>query len=635
MLENRCDLGLGICSLKEKDKYGVCVQTKTKATCVVLDEANTDKRYLLDIDTDRLRSSTEINSDLCFYENAIFEVSDINYSMKLNYQNKCDLEIRSTKLNFMKRFIMLNDQYNKNFPSDKPMELNCVQRAPYSFNEVIGKCVAVKLSELSKFKSSNCPELKQLIDMQMNGRETEEKPAEEASAKESFDDKSSGVFHGELANLERETKRDKLIKFTVCDVQVSDVVLNSIKDFSCNDKDLVAKIKTDKVSGDQLDKLKFFKMNERPIELGSRWKLKLNEQDELVDFRRYEEHLNEKIKAKIVNLPSVPKDLNLSDYRFQVNECYEKQPAQADEPKLADTSLVDSPRTQCNFLTDTLDEALDEVFSDVVVETVKHLSKDETRNNNLLMLSRLNRRSRNSTSRNGSLNARSTSERLMNSSFRKVKLGSSGDWQENEEVDPVAKHPDRAGESEKTVLVDVLFLDKHLDVQWQDNTIETDVPLCCVTEEIDNLLDKYYPGNFVEFTGEPRDGLTPTHGVIQRIKQSSNLAEVKWFYESISSSNGSDDVNNNSQSKAKPWTSYESLFNLRSSCIHFHLGDIVVDQSLITNIAKISVKDMPSLIGVIKGINVDGTAQCNWIDGSESQKKLIELVSFFDVSLIV
>ena len=60
----------------------------------------------------------------------------------------------------------------------------------------------------------------------------------------------------------------------------------------------------------------------------------------------------------------------------------------------------------------------------------------------------------------------------------------------------------------KTVLVDVLYIDKYVDVQWQDNTIEANVPLSHVSEEIDNLISKYYPGNFVDFTGELKDGET-------------------------------------------------------------------------------------------------------------------------------
>lgn len=647
---------MSVYSLKENDKYGVCIKTKTKATCVVLDEANAEKRYLLDVDADRLRSFTDINCDLCFYNNAIFEVSDISYAIKLNYQNKRTVEIRSSRHNFMKRFVMLDDKYNKNFPRDKPVDLSYAKRAPFSFNEIIGKLTGVKLSELGKFKG--CPELKKLIDLVHSSKEEDadgveiagetgcdvvKNDRELADGKSCFQAKLSSMFNSELARLERKAKKDKLIKFTVCDVKIGEVVLNSIKDFGSSDQDF----KTEKVNGDQVDKIKFFKLNERPIDLGSRWKLKLNEQDKLVDFERCEEHLNKEIKAKIANLPRLPKDLDLSDYHFEVNKGYERQPEQANQAEQAPASpsVIDSPPidNSWDMLTDTLEEALDEVFSEVKLETVKHLNKDEVRNHNLMMLSRLNRRSRNSTSRNGSLNARQTNERLMNGSFRKIKLGSSGE--DSQEIDEanlsgLMKQLDQAAEppqpeAEKTVLLDVLCLNKFVDVQWQDNTIETDVPLSAVTEEIDTLQSKFYPGNFVEWvTGEPKDGLEPpTYGVIQRIKQTANLAEVRWFHESVSSSDAKDgdDVNNN-QSKLKPWTTYESVFNLRSSCIHFHLGDIVVDQSLITNFSKINIEDMPKLIGVIKCIQVDGTAQCEWVDGSESGKKLVELVSFFDVS---
>lgn len=664
MLENRCELGQSVCSLKDKDKYGVCIKTKAKATCVVLDEAAAEKRYLLNVDVDRLQSFADIHSDLCFYKNAIFEVSEIVYQIKLNYQSKRTVEIRSTKHNFMKRFVVLDDQYNANYPKDKPLDLNYSRRAPYSFNEIIGKLTGCKLSELGKFKG--CPELKQLISLVYSDETSGENAGEIVSENGKVGDDSVNnkdtdgkehsrteltfVFNRELARMEQKAKKEKLIKFTVCDVKISEVTLNSIKDFTSSEQEF----KTEKLTGDQVDKVKFFKINERPIDLGSRWKLQLNERDELVDFERCEAHLNENIKAKVANLPRLPEDLDLSDYHFEVNRGYERQPEAANRTEAVNQteatnrsepadapSAIDSPPTDNSWdtLTDAIDETLDEVFSEMKLDT-KPLSREELRNHNLMMLSRLNRRSRNSTGRSGSLGARPsprpTNERLMNGSFRKIKLGSScDDSQEINEVDlnGLTKKLDQTAESpqpeEKPVLVDVLCLNKFVDVQWQDGTIETDVPLSAVTEEIDSLQSKFYPGDFVEWvTGELKDGLEPpTYGVIQRIKQAANLAEVRWFHESVAKQG--DDVNNN---QSKPWTTYESVFNLRSSCIHFHLGDIVVDQRLITNFSEIILEDMPKLIGVIKCIQVDGTAQCEWADGSESTKKLVELVSFFDVS---
>ena len=74
--------------MKEQDKYGICLKTKVKATCVVLDEENGEKKYLLNVDADHLKSFTDVNCDLCYYKNAIYEISDINYSIKLSYANK-------------------------------------------------------------------------------------------------------------------------------------------------------------------------------------------------------------------------------------------------------------------------------------------------------------------------------------------------------------------------------------------------------------------------------------------------------------------------------------------------------------------------------------------------------------------
>ena len=50
------------------------------------------------------------------------------------------IEIVSTKRNFMKRFFILDDKYNKNFSKDKLIELNFTNRSPINcFQNIMGK----------------------------------------------------------------------------------------------------------------------------------------------------------------------------------------------------------------------------------------------------------------------------------------------------------------------------------------------------------------------------------------------------------------------------------------------------------------------------------------------------------------
>ena len=664
LLENRCEIGMGVCSLIEQEKYGICVKKTTKATCVVLDKDSEEKKYLLNVDANRLQSFSDINYVLCFYKNAIYEVSDINYSIKLNYRNNLMLEISTTRRNFMKRFLVVDDSFNKNFPKDKQLELNFVNKCPLSFDEIIGKSVGIKASELLKFK--NNLQLKQLLELiELENEDTptiDSVPNQDDVNDEQCKDeiKTVGDLIGDEHNMNKENKplkisdyfkqkrtyskstpvnRDRQINFTVSDVQIYEVIMNCIKDFvgSNSDQDF----KTEKISGDQLEKVKFFKINDKNVELGSRWKLNLTEEDRFVGFSEYEDYVNGNVKAKIMNLPKRNGDLNIDEFTVEVNDCYEKE--STDKSAATESAIAgkidDRPTSKSNTKSDSsfiiVEPGEDDVFVEEGQTTDKQASKEDLKNQNLRMLARLNRRSRNTSSRTSSLTSRQTNERLMNSSFKKVKFGSS--IEDNEESDSkeskIAKQPTENDQMEKrTVLVDVLYSSTFVDVHWQDNTIETDIPLSHLSEEIDNLIQKYYPGNFVDFTNEMKhkDGLIPTYGVIQKVNQSTNIAEVKWFYESM---NGNKDEVNNNSSETKTWITNESLFNLRSSCIHFHLHDLVVESGLITNFAKTRIEDVPKLIGTIKQISTDGKALIEFIDGTESWKKLVELVSFFDVSL--
>ena len=117
------------------------------------------------------------------------------------------------------------------------------------------------------------------------------------------------------------TGKDSQVKFTITDVKISEVIMNCVKDFTGpNEQDFT----TVKINGDQLDKIKFFRLNDRQVELGSRWKLELTEQHQLVDFKEYQDYLNENIKLKILNLPR-QMNVDLTDYTVEVNECYEKE----------------------------------------------------------------------------------------------------------------------------------------------------------------------------------------------------------------------------------------------------------------------------------------------------------------------
>lgn len=658
VLENRCEIGMGVCSLVDQEKYGICVKKRTLATCVVLDEDTKERKYLLNVDSSRLKSFSDINYDLCFFKNGIFEVSDINYAIKLNYMDKLIVNICSTKRFFMKRFFLVGDRYNKNFPKyDKPIELSFVNKCPLSFNEIIGKQVKIKGSEILKFK--NNLELMQWLelfnlavdeikekDTDLNETQTIDDLMNESNDLNKDNESKIAPINDYFTPNRRFSEsssmnKDRSLQFTVEDVQIHEVILNCIKDF-LGSPSVDHDFKTEKIGSDQLEKLKFFRINDRNVELGCRMKLELNDEDELVDFNEYKHHLNSSVKDKIKSL-SKRSNLNIDDYEVETNNCYEKEKTIVKQDTILLNGKEDKIIWQTNSKSDhslvivDVDRIVeDDVFFDNSASQLinnindKSMTKEDLRNQHLRMLSRSNRRSRNGSSRgNNSMQTRqSTNERLMNSSFKKVKLFSQAN-EDNDDHDTAISKKNELNDQKKNVLVDVLYTDTFVDIHWQDNTVETNIPLSKISEEIDTLIQKYYPGNFVDFTCDMVNSTdsVPNYGVIQKVNQSQSTATIKWFLENA---NDNDEVNNNSN-KCKTWTTYESLFNLHSSYIHHHLNDVVVQSELITNISNATVNDIPKMIGTIREISTEGTALISYIDGTESWKKLVELVSFFDV----
>lgn len=649
---------MGVCSLKEQDKYGICLNVQSKAICVLLDEQDQERRYLLNVDSNRLKNFADISSDLCYFKNSIYEIADTCYLIKLTYEDKIDIEIQTTKRNFIKKFNVLDDKYNKNdisiymsSPEDKAIKLNLGDFLPFTFNEIIGKVVSVKLTDLNKYKiDDQIAKLMDVINLSNKDQVDEDDLKKSVTGEETTeiftDDRSKNSSNSEANKDKGKQKNPKFITLTVVDVQIGEVTLHCVKDFKKAD---VHEFRSEKVKGNQLNNIKFFNLSQiKTTEVGNRCKLELNESDELnfTDFKGYEDYLDKLVKSKISNLPKFNQMgiENLENYIVLANDCYEDQNKETkDFIKLIDTKSADLKSDEDDL-----------VFLDVEQsgkQAQDEQTKEELRNQNLMMLNRLNRRSRSLLTRTHSLTNRSSNERLMSNSFKKLKFNSSADdilINEND-IDASAfsdyEEP-KLENQKKEVLVDIVYLDTFVDVHWQDNTVERDIPLAHLTEEIDNLIPKFYPGNFVEYTGQQmKDEAVPNYGVIQKVNQTANIAEVKWFYDN-------EKVNENQQ---RPSITLESIFNLHSSYLHYHLGtifnkilqlfltkfifffrkigDVVVDHCLITDPSKFKVENLPGLIGIIKQIMVDGTALIEWITGETNCKKLVELVSFFDVDL--